>query len=114
MVRTEAKHRCLLDNTRFPEACNDLLRKEVCMLIKSQTKAFHKVLHADILCTPVVLNFGHVYIATVSVLVLSSVRLFPTLRVLRIGSTWLRPKELQDTMHLSGYTTMEKGPFCQH
>lgn len=37
------------------------------MLIKSHTKAFHKVLYAEILCTPRVLNFGHVYIATVSI-----------------------------------------------
>lgn len=114
MVRTEAKHRCLLDNTRFPEAHNDLLRKEVCMLIKSQTKAFHNVLYADILCTPVVLNFGCVYIATVSVLVLSPVTPFPRLGVLQIGSMWLRVKQFQDTMYLSGYITMEKGPLCQH
>lgn len=29
MVRTEAKHLSLFDNTPFPEARNDLLRKEV-------------------------------------------------------------------------------------
>lgn len=49
------------------------------MLIKSQAKISHKVLYTEILCTPGVLNFGHVYIATVDVLVFSTVILVPRL-----------------------------------
>lgn len=56
------------------------------MLIKSQTKTFHKVLYAEILCTPGVLNFGRVYIATVSILVFSTVIPVPRLGILQIGS----------------------------
>lgn len=84
------------------------------MLIKSQTKTFHKVLCAEILCTPGVLNFGHVYIAAVSILVFSTMKAVPRLGILQIGSTWLRLKEFQDTMHLSGYITMERCHLCQH
>lgn len=84
------------------------------MLIKSQAKISHKVLYTEILCTPGVLNFGHVYIATVDVLVFSTVILVPRLGILQIGSSWLKLKEFQDTTCLSGYTTMEKGHLCQH
>lgn len=83
------------------------------MLIKSQTKTFHKVLFAEILCTPGVLNLGRVYIATVSILVFSTVIPVPRLGILQIGSTWLRLKEFQDTMHTSGYTAIERDPLCQ-
>lgn len=84
------------------------------MLIKSQTKISHKILYTEILHAPGVLNFGHVYIAAVKILVFSTVTSVPRLGILQRGSSWLRLKEFQDTMCFSGYTTMEKGHFCQH
>lgn len=84
------------------------------MLIKSQAKISHKVLYTEILCTAGVLNFGRVYIATVNMLVFSTVISVPRLVILQTGSSRLRLKEFQDTMCLSGYTTMEKGHLCQH
>lgn len=84
------------------------------MLIKSQTKTFHKVLYAEILFTPGVSHFGHVHIGIVSILVFSTVITVPRLQILQIGSKCLRLKEFRDTMHLSGYTAMERRHLCPH
>lgn len=111
-VRTEAKHLSLFDNT-FPEACSDPLQKEVgvCWLNLKQ-KPFRFI------CAEALHTWGFEFWPS-----LHCYNEFIGVQYSETSSQTGDPSNkhhvaktegIQDTIHLCGYTAMERSHLCQH